>query len=110
MKSSDATPEEQALHHETAALIERAIDSLPDRYRPVFVLREVECLSTAETAVCLQVSEEVVRVRLLRARKLLRDAIYTRTGAASAAAFRFDGPRCDAVVRNVLQKISTLPT
>ena len=42
MRSADATPEQQAVDHETALLLEEAIDALPDNYRPVFVLREVE--------------------------------------------------------------------
>jgi RNA polymerase sigma-70 factor (ECF subfamily) len=105
MRSADPTPEQEALHRETTALIEAAIDALPARYRPVFMLREVECLSTSETAVCLQLTEETVRVRLLRARKLLRDALYRSTGAKSVEAFEFGAARCDAVVRNVFETI-----
>jgi RNA polymerase sigma-70 factor (ECF subfamily) len=105
MRSSDPTPEQEVLQEETAGLIESAIDTLPERYRPVFMLREVECLSTAETATCLQLTEEAVRVRLLRARKLLRNELYRTTGATSVHAFQFGASRCDAMVRNVIKKI-----
>jgi RNA polymerase sigma-70 factor (ECF subfamily) len=105
MRSTDPTPEQEVLHHETSGLIESAIDALPERYRPIFMLREVECMSTAETAACLQLTEEAVRVRLLRARKLLRNELYRTTGARSVNAFQFGASRCDAMVRNVIEKI-----
>ena len=88
-----------------ALVLETAIDALPPTYRSVFMLREVEGLNTVETAECLSLSEETVKVRLHRARSLLRKEIYTQTGAASAAAFQFLGARCDRMVAVVFEKI-----
>jgi RNA polymerase sigma-70 factor (ECF subfamily) len=99
-------PERQALAHELRDLLEWAIDRLPAGMREVFVLREVEGLSTVEAAECLGVSEDVVKTRLSRARAMLRRLLIERTGAAAAEAFRFYRPRCDRVVANVLARIA----
>lgn len=99
-------PERQALAQELRGLLERAIDSLPNGMREVFVLREVEGLSTMEVAECLGVSEDVVKTRLSRGRALLRQLLIDRTGAATPDAFRFYRPRCDRVVTNVLAAIA----
>ncbi len=106
MKSSDPDPEEQALRGQAASLLERAVDALPDLYRYVFVLREIEDMSTAETANCLDLTEEAVKVRLLRARQLLRKELYTQVGATSSRAFQFLGARCDRVVQGVFDRIA----
>ena len=99
-------PERQALAQELRGLLERAIDSLPNGMREVFVLREVEGLRTMEVAECLGVSEDVVKTRLSRGRALLRQLLIERTGAATPEAFRFYRPRCDRVVTNVLAAIA----
>lgn len=98
-------PERQAFAHELRDLLEWAIDRLPGGMREVFVLREVEGLSTLEVAESLGVSEDVVKTRLSRARAMLRRLLVERTGAAAAEAFRFYRPRCDRVVANVLARI-----
>ncbi|MFL6415543.1 MAG: RNA polymerase sigma factor [Bryobacteraceae bacterium] len=100
--SPDPDPEKQALSREAVSILEQAIDALPRIYRSVFMLREIEALSTAETAACLDITAENVKVRLLRARQLLRAELYARVGANSSRAFQFMGDRCDRVVRNVL--------
>ena len=99
-------PERQAFTGELRELLEWAIDSLPDGAREVFVLREVEGLSTAETAASLGVSEDVVKTRLSRARAGLRRSLLERTGATAPDAFRFYRPRCDRVVAEVLARIA----
>jgi RNA polymerase sigma-70 factor (ECF subfamily) len=98
-------PERQAFAGELRALLEWAIDGLPDGAREVFVLREVEGLSTSETAESMGVSEDVVKTRLSRARASLRRALMARTGASAPEAFRFHRPRCDRVVAAVLERI-----
>ena len=102
-------PERQAFAQELRGLLERAIDSLPNGMREVFVLREVEGLSTLEVAECLDVSEDVVKTRLSRGRALLRQLLMERTGAAAPEAFRFYRPRCDRVVAAVLATIAGQP-
>ena len=104
-----ANPEREAHNRELRGLLERAIDELPERYRTVFVLREVEGLSTATTAECLGVSEEVVKTRLSRARARLRDGLYERAGAVAGAAFTFGAERCDRVVAVVLARLRGEP-
>jgi RNA polymerase sigma-70 factor (ECF subfamily) len=98
-------PERQAFTGELRELLEWAIDGLPDGAREVFVLREVEGLSTAETAASLSVSEDVIKTRLSRARAALRRSLLERTGATASEAFRFYRPRCDRVVVQVLSRI-----
>jgi len=111
MSSSHSAPdpERQALTGELRALLESAIDHLPDGAREVFVLREVEGLSTAETAESLGVSEDAVKTRLSRARTALRHTLLDRVGATAPDAFRYYRPRCDRMVSRVLARIADLP-
>jgi RNA polymerase sigma-70 factor (ECF subfamily) len=99
-------PERHAFTGELRALLEWAIDTLPDGMREVFVLREVEELSTSEVAECLDVSEDVVKTRLSRGRAALRRVLLERTGATAPEAFRFYRPRCDRVAAQVLARIA----
>jgi len=106
MKRPTADPERQALSGELRALLECAIDDLPAGAREVFVLREVEGLSTTETASMLDVSEDVVKTRLSRARSALRRVLAARTGIAAGDAFHFYRPRCDRLVQRVMNIIA----
>ncbi|MBI3263623.1 MAG: sigma-70 family RNA polymerase sigma factor [Acidobacteria bacterium] len=108
LKSHGPDPERQAFAGELRTLLESAIEALPGHYRAVFVMREVEGMSTAETAACLEITEETAKTRLHRARTLLRDDLYQRAGVASAAAFPFEAPRCDRVVAGVFERIEAL--
>jgi len=108
LKSPGPDPERQAFAGELRALIESAIEALPQPYRAVFVMREVEGMSTAESAECLDITEETAKTRLHRARLLLRDTLHERAGIESAAAFSFEAPRCDRVVAAVLEQIEAM--
>jgi RNA polymerase sigma-70 factor (ECF subfamily) len=99
-------PERQAFGRELGRLIESAVDKLGDGYREVFMLRQVEGLSTAETAEVLGVSEDVVKTRFSRARHALQQDLLDRTGAATVDAFTFGQARCDHVVAAVMARIS----
>src|SRR5215813_9054699 len=105
MKANGRDPEQQIYNAELKTLLEKAFDALPDDYRSVFMLREIEGLSTAETAECLEFSEENVKTRLYRARALLQRELYSLVGANANTAFQFLGPRCDRVVARVLERI-----
>jgi RNA polymerase sigma-70 factor (ECF subfamily) len=107
MPRASGNPESDAAAGELRALLESAIDRLPDGAREVFVLRQVEGLSTAETAESLGVSEDVVKTRLSRARSALRRDLMERTGATAPEVFRFFKPRCDRVVAAVMARIGS---
>jgi len=72
-----ALPESAAQNAELRAALDRAVQQLPDLYRSIFLLRDVEELSVAESAAILGVSEDVVKTRLHRARLMLRNALDT---------------------------------
>jgi RNA polymerase sigma-70 factor (ECF subfamily) len=109
MDAGAEDPEERAAAHEAVRLLERAVDELPAAYRSVYVLREVEQLSTAETATALGLGEDVVKVRLHRARAMLRRSLGAEIGLAAKDAFPFLAPRCDRLVARVMAAISDLP-
>jgi RNA polymerase sigma-70 factor (ECF subfamily) len=98
-------PERRAAAREAAALLERALDTLPELYRTVFVLREVEEMDTAECASALGVTEDVVKTRLHRARAALREQLLQVVGEGAAEAFHFEAPRCDRVVAGVFARL-----
>jgi RNA polymerase sigma-70 factor (ECF subfamily) len=104
--SSQPDPEHQAFAAELRRMLESAVDALPEDYRIVFMLREVEGLSTLDTAECLDINEDTVKTRLHRARALLRDELYARAGETTVRAFQFHAPRCDRVVAGVFVQIS----
>jgi RNA polymerase sigma-70 factor (ECF subfamily) len=105
-RTADAvtTPEDASYRHEMGQLLERHIDSLPESLRVVFVMREVEELTTAETATLLAISQEAVRVRLHRARSLLQEQIASVLAWAPEA-FHFGGERCNRMVRSVFREL-----
>jgi RNA polymerase sigma-70 factor (ECF subfamily) len=99
-------PEQQALARELGDLIESAVDRLPDGNREVFVLRQVEGLSTSETAQVLGLTDDVVKTRLSRAKAALRRDLSERAGLAVHNVFTFHQARCDRVVAAVFARIS----
>lgn len=103
--SSALNPEQQASNAEIRGLLEEAVEELPGAYRTVFMLRDVEEMSTTDAADVLDISEENVKVRLHRARALLRKSLYARAGMERKEAFRFHAVRCDRVVKNVFARI-----
>jgi RNA polymerase sigma-70 factor (ECF subfamily) len=106
---SPETPETQAIRGQLGQMLQAAVDQLGETYRPVFVLREVEQLSTVETAETLGLSEEAVKTRLHRARALLRQVLEERLGPAVTDAYAFMGTRCDRTVARVLERIGAVP-
>lgn len=105
LERNEPNPEQRAFGRELGRLLEVTVDELPDLYRTVFMLREVERLSTAETAEALSVSEEVVKTRLHRAKALMRERLEARLDGQLGEAFAFQAPRCDRVVAAVLARI-----
>jgi RNA polymerase sigma-70 factor (ECF subfamily) len=107
--SDQPDPERLAASGELRRLLEAAVDALPDEFRAVFVLREVEGLSTAETAACLAIRPETVRTRLHRARRLLQEALGRQLAPLTSSLFEFDGGRCDRLVACVLARVAQDP-
>src|SRR5213596_4108609 len=105
VKSKEHDPEQQTFDYEMRMLLERALEAIPDDYRSIFMLREIEGLSTAETAECLEISEENAKTRLHRARALLQRELYSAAGTTATTAFQFLGARCDRVVARVMDRI-----
>jgi RNA polymerase sigma-70 factor (ECF subfamily) len=102
MEAEDPGPETLLARSELLRMVEGLVDQLPTLYRTVFVLREVQQLSTAEVADLLELSPEAVKQRLSRARSALRTALEQRTGEALSTLFPFEAPRCDRVVAGAL--------
>jgi RNA polymerase sigma-70 factor (ECF subfamily) len=98
-------PETAVAQRELRALLERAIDELPDSFRTVLVARLIEGMSVEETAALLGIVPETVKTRLHRARRLLRDAMEKHIGPAMGDAFPFAGRRCERVAENVLARL-----
>ena len=102
-------PERDAAAVEMRAMLEGAVAALPEAYRMVFVLRSVEDMSTEEAAECLDLSADVVKTRLHRARGLLRRELLRRAGTSVAALYPFAGERCDRIVASVLSRLGRPP-
>jgi len=84
--------------------LEKAIHALPEKYRTVFILREIESMSVSETKECLEISEINVKVRLNRAKSMLRTALSELY--KSEDVFEFHLSRCDRMVQNVMSRIN----
>lgn len=100
-----ADPERRAFENEVKTILEAAVDALPTRYRTVFMMREIEAMSTAETADSLNLSRDTVKTRLHRARALLRKQLDASVGAIGARAFRFGGSRCDRMTSVLSERL-----
>jgi RNA polymerase sigma-70 factor (ECF subfamily) len=72
LRSLKMNPEQEASNSEVRRLLEREVNALPDNYRAVFVLRDVEEIDAAEVAEILSITPENVKMRLFRARVFLR--------------------------------------
>ena len=108
LSSKEQTPEQKALNSELKSLLENAVQNLPVHYRSVLIMRDVEGLGTAETSECLAISEETVKVRLHRARALMRKQLYAHAGVTRQELFSFQKPRCDRMVAAVFKSIYDL--
>lgn len=99
------TPEAAAAREQVRGMLERAVAGLPDAYRAVFLLRDVEQMSVQETGDLLGIKPETVKTRLHRARALVRSSLQGQLGLGFADLFPFDGARCDAVADRVVGRL-----
>jgi RNA polymerase sigma-70 factor, ECF subfamily len=98
-------PEAAAARAEVRRLLEGAVDQLPEPFRIVFVLRDIEEMSIEETASHLGLRPETVKTRLHRARRLLRKSLDSTLSSALADTFPFAGARCARITAAVLERI-----
>jgi len=100
------SPEKVLMRRQIAKLLEKAIARLPDTFRPVFVLREIEGLSVEDTAEALQIPVETVKTRLFRARRRLQKELDPELCEALSETFPFAGADCEALTNRVLTSFS----
>lgn len=100
------SPEGTLVHRELSETIEAAIARLPEDFRMVLVLRDIEGVSLAETAEILQIPIATVKTRAFRARRLLRADVESRFGAALAGALQFAGANCQRITQRVLHALA----
>jgi RNA polymerase sigma-70 factor (ECF subfamily) len=105
MVETSPDPEQSASRAELGQLLEEALLGLPEQYRIVVMLRDVEELSTSETAAALELTEQNVKVRLHRGRSMARGWLFARVGTNAKNAFPFMGARCDRVVHSVFARL-----
>jgi RNA polymerase sigma-70 factor, ECF subfamily len=98
-------PEKTMAQGEIRAVLEKAIDELPDSYRAVFVARIVEAMTVEETADLYGLKPQTVKTRLHCARTLLRDTLDKQLGPTLTNTFPFGGHRCDAMTAKMVQLI-----
>ena len=99
-------PEAEAARFEVRRLLEQAIDTLPEDFRVIFMLREVEGCSVEETAAQLGLNSQTVRTRLFRARQALRQELVTKLSSGMEGVFPFLGARCTRIADRVLERLS----
>jgi len=87
---------------ELRRLLEQAIAALPDPFRIVFVLREIEGQSVEEVAAALDLNPATVKTRHLRARRRLRESLAPEVREALTGSFPFAGADCEAMTARVL--------
>jgi len=101
----DLDPETVVAQRELRAILERAIDELPEPFRVVLVARLIEGMSIEETAELVGILPETVKTRLHRARRSLKDAMEKHIGPALGDAFPFAGRRCERLTEKVLARL-----
>ena len=107
IRSQSPDPEQNASTAQIKELLEQAVLNLPQNYRTVVMLRDIEELSTTETADALDISEENVKIRLHRGHGMIRSWLFDRIGTNAKEAFPFMGARCDRVVEEVFNRLTT---
>jgi RNA polymerase sigma-70 factor (ECF subfamily) len=97
------TPLMSVVNSELKVILEKAIRQLPEKYKTVFIMREIESMNVAETRECLDLSEVNVKVRLNRAKAMLRNSLAEYYRKEDILNFHLS--RCDRIVENVMRQI-----
>jgi RNA polymerase sigma-70 factor (ECF subfamily) len=91
------------IRQETQQLFENAVDNLPEKYRLIYMMKEVEGMSNQEIAVCMGLTESNVKVRGYRAKAILKDLLLEMSSGGQI--FEFGNTRCDAIVDFVMKTV-----
>ena len=97
------SPEAEAAREQLRSVLEQAISSLPENFRTVFVLHEIEGVSVEETAQALDIPTGTVKTRLMRARRKLQQALAPEVRTALTGTFPFAGADCARLTDQVVQ-------
>jgi|SRR5690554_5359405 len=100
------TPLDNLMNKELKLLLEKAVFTLPEKYRLVFIMREIEGMSTHETMEALDLGESNVKVRLARAKEMLRTELKTYWQPEHLLEFNLI--RCDVIVNYVMAEINKI--
>ncbi len=100
------TPVSKMLNSELKSALEEAIRRLPEKYRTVFIMREIEDMNVAETQACLAISEVNVKVRLNRAKVLLKESLSEFYQKQNILHFHLS--RCDKMVERVMKQVEVV--
>lgn len=103
---SFTSPENITIYKESTAFIEKAIDALPENYKIIYMLREVEGMDIAEISKALDLTNSNVKVRLHRARNMMKD--YILNASNTHTIFEFGNSKCDHLVENVMRRIDEI--
>lgn len=96
-------PHAKMIRNESKQILEKAIDQLDPKYRTVYILREVEEMSMKEIAEAMDLTVSNVKVRLYRAKEMIKDRLYEISNDRNV--FEFGFSRCDRITENVMRNI-----
>lgn len=104
--SEPDTPDVAVAREQIRTLLEQAVGGLPEVFRTVFVLREIEGLSSEDTAAILDVPIATVKTRLFRGRRRLQEMLAPELGTVLSGTFPFAGSNCAALTERVLRALN----
>ena len=106
LSPSPPDPEAAAGREQVRRIMEQAVDRLPDIFRVVFIMRDIEGLSTEEAAQLLSIKPETVKTRLFRARRLIRGEVEKVLSTSFTEVFPFAGKRCAEMADKVIARLN----
>ncbi|MEX0720326.1 MAG: RNA polymerase sigma factor [Balneolaceae bacterium] len=101
--SMPVNPERRMMRKEAIQILEQAIDQLSSKYRSVYIMREIEGLSIKEIADSMDLSESNVKVRIHRAKTMIKEELYQQNKSEDLFEFGFN--KCDNLVERVMEAI-----
>lgn len=101
-------PEAEAGRGQVRRLLEEAIDRLPENFRLVFILRDIEGLGVEARATLLSLKPQTVKSRLFRARRHLREELEKTLAKQFSDVYPFAGRRCEGMAERVIKHLRAL--